>query len=214
MVKLTYFLNTILFSSRGLTRGYYVNKLNWSTRYFVKLLSSFLLKFIYGFLLKPGKVFILLNHLTLTTVTIFLKENSLIKLESLTDIFGADHPQSFDGRFTLTYSFLSYKTNTRFFLRTFVNTFQPVFSLVNFYPSANWLEREVWDLYGVKFYFHPDLRRILTDYGFRGHPLRKDFPLVGFVELRYDDSFRSIVFEPVELTQDFRFFKFVNPWFK
>lgn len=80
------------------------------------------------------------------------------------------------------------------------------------YPSANWLEREIWDFYGVKFLFHPDLRRILTDYGFRGHPLRKDFPLVGFLELRYDDSYRSIVLEPVELSQDFRFFKFYNPW--
>jgi NADH-quinone oxidoreductase subunit C len=212
MLKKDSFSFSLFLSDKGLTRGWYNNRLNAGGRYFSHLLSLFCRKMIYGFLLKPSSITCLVTPLNFNSLVIFLKQSSLFKLLALTDIFAVDHPQAFDGRFTINYSFWTYSYNTRVFLRLFVNIFQPLISLTSIYPCAGWLEREVWDLYGIKFLLHPDLRRILTDYGFRGHPLRKDFPLVGFVELRYDDGFKSIVFEPVELTQDFRFFKFANPW--
>ena len=212
MIRLGYKSSFLFLSDQGLTRGWYANKLNSSSRYFSQLITTLCQRMVYGFLIKPYSLICLASPLTFNSLIIFLKQSSLFKLLALTDIFGVDHPNAFDGRFTINYGFWSYSYNTRFFIRLFINIFQPLISLTSLYPSAGWLEREVWDFYGIKFLLHPDLRRILTDYGFRGHPLRKDFPLVGFVELRYDDGFKSIVFEPVELTQDFRFFKFANPW--
>jgi NADH-quinone oxidoreductase subunit C len=212
MLRLSHSLQLPTFYTKGLTRGWYHNRLNWGGRYFAKTLANLIPKIIYGFLIKPYKLLLFSSPSHLPLVVSFLKESSLFKFQALTDIVAADHPHSIDGRFTLNYCFWSYSYSIRFIIRLFVNSFQPLLSLNSFYPSAAWLEREVWDFYGIKFLLHPDLRRILTDYGFTGHPLRKDFPLVGFIELRYDDSFRSIVFEPVELSQDFRFFKFSNPW--
>jgi NADH:ubiquinone oxidoreductase subunit C len=202
----------MLITNKGLTRGWYSNRLNWTGRHFAKLLSLIASKYIYGLLIKPYKLIIFTTPPAIYSLLVLLKESILCNLATLSDIFGVDHPNAFDGRFSINYCFWSYNYSTRFIIRTFANLFQPLLSVTPLYPSANWLEREIWDFYGIKFLFHPDLRRILTDYGFRGHPLRKDFPLVGYLELRYDDSFRSIVLEPVELSQDFRFFKFYNPW--
>jgi NADH:ubiquinone oxidoreductase subunit C len=188
------------------------NKMYWLGRYYTKILSLIAPKYLYGFVIKPYKLHCFSKPIYLHKVITLLKNNSLLKLESLTDLVVVDNPNASGGRFCINYYFLSYTYNYRLTLKLFTNLLRPVLSIVYFYPSANWLEREAWDMYGIKFLLHADLRRILTDYGFQGHPLRKDFPLIGFVELRYDDSNRSIILEPVELAQDYRFFKFANPW--
>jgi len=127
------------------------------------------------------------------------------------DIFGVDLSLRFRSLVELNYCFLNYSFSFRFFFKIFISFFSPVFSIINFFPSANWPEREVWDMFGINFFFHNDLRRILTDYGFLGHVLCKNFPLVGFLEYRYDDVFKLLVAEPLALAQSFRFFRFVNP---
>lgn len=144
-------------------------------------------------------------------ILFYLKNNTYSQFKVLTDIVVSDHPEK-EKRFTIVYSLLSVKFSTRIHVKShvseldFINSVEPVFK------AANWMEREVWDMYGIFFKNHPDLRRILTDYGFSGHPLRKDFPLTGFVEVRYDDNVNRIVTEPVELTQAYRDFNFKNPW--
>jgi NADH:ubiquinone oxidoreductase subunit C len=115
-------------------------------------------------------------------------------------------------RFVLVYNLMSYRFNTRLIIQTQLSELESIPSIVAIHPCSNWLEREVWDMFGVFFSNHPDLRRILTDYGFEGFPLRKDFPLMGFVEVRYDDQKKTIVYEPVELSQQYRTFTFNNPW--
>jgi NADH/F420H2 dehydrogenase subunit C len=127
------------------------------------------------------------------------------------DITAVDYPSK-DKRFDVVYNLLSLQYNTRLRVKTEVNELTPVDSLVPIYNSASWWERETWDMFGIFFASHPDLRRILTDYGFEGHPLRKDFPLTGYVEVRYDDSEKRVLTEQVELTQDFRYFDFSSPW--
>jgi NADH:ubiquinone oxidoreductase subunit C len=112
----------------------------------------------------------------------------------------------------LIYVFWNLKFNTHIYIKTFTNIITPIISIESIYLSSSWLEREVWDMYGVKFLLHKNLRRILTDYGFHGYPMRKEFPLTGFIEIRYDDLYQSILVEPVEITQTFRYFKFYNPW--
>lgn len=115
-------------------------------------------------------------------------------------------------RFSVVYDFLSLTFNQRLRLKTFLNEVTPVESITNLYSNANWWEREVWDMYGIFFEKHPDLRRILSDYGFEGFPMRKDFPLYGYIELRYDENVKRVVAEPVELAQEFRYFDFETPW--
>lgn len=157
-------------------------------------------------------VWLFLEQTQLFPVVSFLKEFNAVRLQALLDITVTDNPVAVDGRFGLLYSFWSYQRGLRFFVKTFTTTVLPVPSLTPLFPSANWLEREGWDMFGVRFLNHEDLRRILTDYGFRGHPLRKDFPLMGYLEIRYEDNFRNLIFEPVELSQEFRWFKFELPW--
>ena len=142
---------------------------------------------------------------------VFLKENPNCLFQSLMDIAGVDYPER-ERRFDVVYHFLSLKHNLRFRLKVgaFENEIIP--SVTEFYPSANWLEREVWDLFGIPFGGHPDLRRLLTDYGFENHPLRKDFPLTGFLEVRYDEEQKRVVYEPVKLDQAYRDFDFLSPW--
>jgi NADH/F420H2 dehydrogenase subunit C len=140
-----------------------------------------------------------------------LKNHIGYRAELLSCISGVDFLSNVY-RFGVVYDFLSLKHNTRLRVKVFVNEITPVPSIINFYQSANWWEREIWDLYGIYFTNHLDLRRILTDYGFEGHPMRKDFPLSGYVELRYNEKKKRIVVEPIELTQEFRSFTFQNPW--
>lgn len=141
----------------------------------------------------------------------FLRDDANCLFKFCADICGVDYPDR-EYRFEVVYNLLSVKHNLRVRLKVVTDEETPVPSVSTIWPAANWFEREVWDLYGVFFSDHPDLRRILTDYGFEGHPLRKDFPLTGHVEMRYDDEKRRVVYEPVKLTQDFRSFDFASPW--
>jgi len=141
----------------------------------------------------------------------FLRDDPACRFGCLVDICGADYPER-ERRFDVVYHLLSPWQNRRIRVRTTTDEETPVPSLIGLFPAANWYEREAYDLYGILFSGHPDLRRILTDYGFEGHPLRKDFPLTGFVELRYDDELKRVVYEPVKLMQEYRSFDFLSPW--
>lgn len=141
----------------------------------------------------------------------FLKNDQTCKFSTLVDITAVDYPERAK-RFDVVYHFLSMYQNQRVRLRVAVREEEMVPSIVEVHPSANWFEREVFDMYGILFSGHPDLRRILTDYGFRGHPLRKDFPTTGYTEVRYDEVQKRVVYEPVSLVQEYRQFDFMSPW--
>ena len=141
----------------------------------------------------------------------FLKSDENCKFRQLIDIAGVDYPED-EKRFNLVYLFLSHENNIRLKLLIKFQIEQLISSITKIFPSANWMEREVFDMYGVKFKNHPDLRRILTDYGFKGHPLRKDFPLTGFNEVRYSEKDKKVIYEPVKLEQNYRNFDFESPW--
>ncbi|MEO9969289.1 MAG: NADH-quinone oxidoreductase subunit C [Hyphomonadaceae bacterium] len=140
-----------------------------------------------------------------------LRDDSICRFETLIDICGVDYPERSE-RFEVVYHFLSMQLNQRIRIKLSTDEETPVASIVDIHPSANWYEREAFDMYGIQFSGHPDLRRILTDYGFEGFPLRKDFPLTGHVEVRYDDLEKRVVYEPVKLTQEYRSFDFLSPW--
>jgi NADH-quinone oxidoreductase subunit C len=141
----------------------------------------------------------------------FLKSDPTCRFSTLVDITAVDHPAR-TARFDLVYHFLSMYQNQRIRLKVAVDEAEMVPSIVSVHPSANWFEREVFDMFGILFSGHPDLRRILTDYGFRGHPLRKDFPTTGYTEVRYDEARKRVVYEPVKLVQEYRQFDFMSPW--
>ncbi|AFX98792.1 NADH (or F420H2) dehydrogenase, subunit C family protein [Candidatus Endolissoclinum faulkneri L2] len=147
----------------------------------------------------------------LIKVLIFLRDDTQCHFKALIDICGVDYPER-RNRFDIVYNLLSTSYNTRIRLKTSTDDNTSVPSATSVFRSANWWEREVWDMYGIFFSDHPDLRRILTDYGFDGHPMRKDFPLTGHVEVRYDDEQKRVVYEPVSLVQEFRNFDFLSPW--
>ncbi|MDA0342537.1 MAG: NADH-quinone oxidoreductase subunit C [Proteobacteria bacterium] len=141
----------------------------------------------------------------------FLKDDSQCLFKTLVDLCGVDYPDR-EQRFEVVYNLLSVKHNLRMRVKVSTDEDTPVPSACTLFMAAEWNEREAWDMYGIFFSDHPDLRRLLTDYGFEGHPLRKDFPLTGHVEVRYDDEAKRVVYEPVTLTQDFRTFDFLSPW--
>ncbi len=169
----------------------------------------------------PGAVLesrIALGELTVTVerarirdAAAWLRDDPAWRFKILIDICGADYPERAE-RFEVVYHFLSMHENLRIRLKTATDATTTVPSIVSVFPAANWYEREAFDLYGILFDGHPDLRRLLTDYGFSGHPLRKDFPLTGFVEVRYDEEQKRVVYEPVKLPQEFRSFDFLSPW--
>jgi NADH-quinone oxidoreductase subunit C len=148
---------------------------------------------------------------SIVRVLTHLRDDPQCQFAALMDVCGADYPER-EKRFDVVYHLLSVKQNRRVRVKVQTDEDTPVPSVASVFNSANWFERETWDLYGVFFSDHPDLRRILTDYGFDGHPLRKDFPLTGYVEVRYDDEQGRVVYEPVNLTQEFRSFDFMSPW--
>ena len=148
---------------------------------------------------------------SIVDVLAFLKKDAQCQFVSFIDISGADYPQRAK-RFDVVYHLLSPRQNQRIRVKVETDEDTPVPSATSVFPGADWYEREAYDLYGVLFSGHPELRRLLTDYGFEGHPLRKDFPTTGYVEVRYDDALKRVVYEPVELKQEFRNFDFLSPW--
>ena len=161
--------------------------------------------------IKHQHIFISIENENLLEVVLFLKNNNETKFKQLIDITAVDYPEH-ERRFKLVYLFLSHEFNSRILIDFFINENEIVTSLTSVFPSSNWMEREVFDMYGVKFKDHPDLRRILTDYGFSGHPLRKDFPLTGHNEVRYSEDDKKVVYEPVKLEQNYRNFDYESPW--
>ncbi|HLB06477.1 MAG TPA: NADH-quinone oxidoreductase subunit C [Alphaproteobacteria bacterium] len=158
-----------------------------------------------------GELMISAGPAALLRLLAFLRDDSQCTFKELVDLCGVDYP-SREKRFEVVYNLLSLKHNQRIRVKVAVAEGETVPSATGLYSAAGWFEREAWDLYGIYFADHPDLRRLLTDYGFEGHPLRKDFPLTGFVEPRYDDEQKRVIYEPVKLTQEFRRFDFLSPW--
>ena len=156
-------------------------------------------------------VYLNIDSEDLLDVTLFLKTNKDTKFRQLIDITAVDYPENIQ-RFKLVYLLLSHEKNQRILIDFKVKENEIVPSLTSIFPSANWMEREVFDMYGIEFKDHPDLRRILTDYGFKGHPLRKDFPLTGHNEVRYSEDEKKVIYEPVKLEQNYRNFDYESPW--
>ena len=176
-----------------------------------KLINSELANKILNSSLENNELMIEINDHDLIEVIQFLKSNEKFKFRQLVDIAGVDYPYK-EKLFQLVYLLLSHEKNIRIKIKINFNLDQNISSLTKVFPSANWMEREVFDMYGIKFKNHPDLRRILTDYGFKGHPLRKDFPLTGFNEVRYSEKDKKVIYEPVKLEQNYRNFDFESPW--
>ena len=176
-----------------------------------KIINAELSSKISSSLIDNEELMIEINDNDLIEVVQFLKSNEKSKFRQLIDIAGVDYPDE-EKRFKLVYLFLSHEKNLRIKLSVNLEINQMINSITKIFPSANWMEREVFDMYGIKFKNHPDLRRILTDYGFKGHPLRKDFPLTGFNEVRYSEKEKKVIYEPVKLEQNYRNFDFESPW--
>ena len=176
-----------------------------------KKINSELTTKIKGSKIRHNQLYITINSEDLLDVVLLLKTNKNTKFRQLIDITAADYPEN-QQRFKMIYLLLSHEFNQRIILSYFINENEPISSLTKIFPSANWMEREIFDMYGIKFTDHPDLRRILTDYGFQGHPLRKDFPLTGHIEVRYSENEKKVIYEPVKLEQNYRNFDFESPW--
>ena len=161
--------------------------------------------------IKHNQLYFEIDKDDLLDVVIFIKTNNSTKFRQLIDITVVDYPEK-TKRFKVVYLFLSHEFNQRIILNYLVSENEIIASLTSIFPSANWMEREVFDMYGVSFKDHPDLRRILTDYGFEGHPLRKDFPLTGHTEVRYSEDKKKVINEPVKLEQNYRNFDYESPW--
>ncbi len=158
-----------------------------------------------------GELMLRVRRESIVKVLTYLRDDQNCQFKQLMDVTAVDYPER-EERFDVVYNLLSLKQNQRIRVKVSTDEATPVASAASVFNSAIWFEREVWDMYGVLFTDHPDLRRILTDYGFDGHPLRKDFPLTGYVEVRYDEDQKRVVYEPVNLAQEFRQFDFVSPW--
>ena len=161
--------------------------------------------------IRHDQLYINIDNEDLLDVTLFIKSNENTKFRQLIDVTVVDYPENAQ-RFKVVYLFLSHEFNQRIILSYLISENEVIPSLTPIYPAANWMEREVFDMYGVKFKDHPDMRRILTDYGFEGHPLRKDFPLTGHTEVRYSEDQKKVISEPVKLEQNYRNFDYESPW--
>ena len=177
----------------------------------VELIKSLLNFCDYEISNSKNEITIMAKQKDIFSILMFLKDNPSISMQSLIDLTAIDYPNQ-EKRFILAYNLLSVSKNLRIKVKTKISEDVPTQSITDIYPCANWYEREVWDLFGIRFSGHPDLRRILTDYDFEGHPLRKDFPLSGFTQVRFDDELGKVVKEPVKLDQDFRQFDSLSPW--
>ena len=161
--------------------------------------------------IKHSQLYLSIDQEDLINVVLFLKTNIEFKFRQLIELTAVDYLEQ-SKRFKMIYLFLSHENNERIVLDFLIKENEIVQSLTSVFPSANWMEREVFDMYGIKFKDHPDLRRILTDYGFEGHPLRKDFPLTGHTEVRYNEEKKKVIYEPVKLDQNYRNFDYESPW--
>ena len=161
--------------------------------------------------IRHGQLYLNINCEDISEVLLFLKNNSHTKFRQLVDITAVDYPEQTE-RFKMVYLLISHEFNNRIVLSYYINENEIVPSITQIFPSANWMEREVFDMYGIKFKDHPDLRRILTDYNFEGFPLRKDFPLTGHSEVRYSEDEKKVIYEPVKLEQNYRNFDYESPW--
>lgn len=178
---------------------------------YLQFLTRTIPKWIQKAQLRNGEITLTVNPEDVVKICTFLRDHSAMLYKTCIELCGADYP-SREKRFEVVYELLTVYLNSRIRVKTQVDEFEGVESVSEVYKSAIWSEREAWDMYGIYFHNHPDLRRILTDYGFEGHPLRKDYPLSGYTEVRYDDSEKRVIYEPVELAQEFRSFDFVSPW--
>ena len=176
-----------------------------------KIINSELTTKINSSKIKHDQLYINIDGNDLKNVIFFLKTNKETKFKQLIEITAVDYPQK-ERRFKLVYLLLSHENNNRILVDFYIKENDIVSSIVDVFPSANWMEREVFDMYGIEFKDHPDLRRILTDYGFKGHPLRKDFPLTGHNEVRYNENEKKVVYESVKLEQNYRNFDYESPW--
>ena len=176
-----------------------------------KLINSELSTKIKGSKIKHNQIYLNISDADLIDVMLFLKTNKNTKFKQLVDITAVDYIER-ERRFKIVYLLLSHEFNHRIQVDFSINENDLVSTLVSLFPAANWMEREVFDMYGIKFKDHPDLRRILTDYGFEGHPLRKDFPLTGHTEVRYSETEKKVIYEDVKLEQNYRNFDFESPW--
>jgi NADH-quinone oxidoreductase subunit C len=176
-----------------------------------KIINSSLTTSIKKSEVKFNQLFIEVNFQDIISTILFLKTNEKCRFKQLIDITAVDYPHK-DKRFKVVYLLLSHENNLRILINTIIKESETLPSIVKIFASANWMEREVFDMYGILFSDHPDLRRILTDYGFTGHPLRKDFPLTGHTEVRYDEQKKKVITESVKLDQEYRDFDFESPW--
>ncbi|TPX43913.1 hypothetical protein SeMB42_g04522 [Synchytrium endobioticum] len=178
---------------------------------FAKFIAACLPKYIQQISIYKDEVTLHVSPSALIPTMHFLRDHTATQFTQCQDVCGVDYPTRAH-RFEIVYHLLSLTYNNRLRVKTYASEVSPVPSITGLYPGANWFEREAWDMYGIYFTGHPDLRRILTDYGFEGHPMRKDFPLTGYVEVRYDDEKKRVVAEPLELAQSFRYFDVQSPW--
>ena len=176
-----------------------------------KFINSELTTKVKGTLIKHNQIYLTIDEENLINVILFLKTNTNTKFKQLIDITAVDYPEN-QKRFKMVYLLLSHENNKRIIVYFDIKEKDIVSSLTSIFPSSNWMEREVFDMYGIDFKNHPDLRRILTDYGFKGYPLRKDFPLTGHNEVRYDEEHKKVIYEPVKLEQNYRNFDYESPW--
>ena len=190
------------------------NNSSLNTNYFIYFLIKNIPKYLLNkiiYKIQEYTVTIYTSNNNLVNLLQFLKKSYFLQFKTLISITAVDYPENYN-RFEINYFLLSYKLNQRIILKINTNDVNPIMSITDIYKSSDWYEREIWDLFGIFFTNHPDLRRILTDYGFEGFPFRKDFPQTGFVEVRYDDQKKHVLYEPLEITQEFRSFDFISPW--
>ena len=176
-----------------------------------KIINSELTSKIIRSEIKHNQILITIDENNLIEVLLFLKTNTVTKFKQLIEVTAVDYPEK-EQRFRMVYLLLSHENNSRIVIDYYIKENKIVPSITNIFPSANWMEREVFDMYGIEFKDHPDLRRILTDYNFEGHPLRKDFPLTGHNEVRYSEEHKKVIYEPVKLEQNYRNFDYESPW--
>ena len=176
-----------------------------------KIINSELTSKIIRSKIKHNQILITIDENNLIEVLLFLKTNTLTKFRQLIEVTAVDYPEK-EQRFRMVYFLLSHENNSRIVIDYYIKEKKIVPSITNIFPSANWMEREVFDMYGIEFKDHPDLRRILTDYNFEGYPLRKDFPLTGHNEVRYSEEDKKVIYEPVKLEQNYRNFDYESPW--